>query len=75
MQDPYAFTQRGYQRGFTGTILPSAATNMFNLYTNPQEDDSIALRQLPVYLLVSAEADAFSEILVKFPPAASHIAW
>jgi arylsulfatase len=75
MQDPYAFTQRGYQGGFTGAILPSAAAMVFNLYTNPQEDDSVAIRQAPALIMLMEEVNAFARILMKFPPAAKQVGW
>jgi len=75
LQDPYAFTQRGYQGGFTGTILKAAATMMFNLYTNPQEDDSVAIRQAPALIALMGELDAYMEILKKFPPAPKQVGW
>ena len=67
MQDPYAFTQRGCQGGFTGAILPSPGAMMFNLYTNPQEDDSVAVREAPGMILFMGEAQAFQANSPKIP--------
>ncbi|WP_276601119.1 sulfatase-like hydrolase/transferase [Nannocystis sp. ILAH1] len=66
-QLPQLVTQRGQQGGFTGAIAPSAGAMMFNLYTNPQEDDSIAIRHAPVALALEAELLRYREVLKKFP--------
>ncbi|MGU9778456.1 sulfatase-like hydrolase/transferase [Salmonella enterica] len=68
IQQPYAFTQTGYQGGFTGAIMKTAGTAIFNLYTNPQEDDSIGVRHIPMGVPLQAEAHSYMEILKKYPP-------
>ncbi len=62
-----AFTQQGNIGGFTGSIEPSAGTMMFNLYTNPQEDNSIGIRHLPMLVPVMDELDRYKEVLKKYP--------
>ncbi len=66
-QQPFAFTQTGYQGGFSGAILPVAGTMMFNLYTNPQEDDHIGIRHIPMGVPLMNEMDMYKEILKKYP--------
>ena len=68
VQDPYSITPRGYQGGFTGTVMPAAGLMMFNLYTNPQEDDSIGIRHLPMAGILMQEVNNYESILKKFPP-------
>ncbi|HFZ8995803.1 TPA: sulfatase-like hydrolase/transferase [Citrobacter freundii] len=68
VQQPYAFTKKGYQGGFTGAIIPSAGTTIFNLYTNPQEDESIGVRHIPVGILLENAVNDYKEILKKYPP-------
>ena len=40
-------TRNGYHGGFTGTVERTAGVNMFNLYADPQEDNSIGARHIP----------------------------
>jgi len=68
VQQPFAFTQTGYQGGFTGAVMKTAGTAIFNLYTNPQEDDSIGVRHIPMGVPLQAEAHNYMEILKKYPP-------
>ena len=67
VQLPYSITQGGYQGGFTGTLAPTAGSVMFNLYTNPQEDDSIAIRHIPMYMHMMQELDVYTDILKRYP--------
>ena len=66
-QLPFAVTQRGQQGGVTGAIVPTAGAMMFNIYTNPQEDDSIAVRHLPAALPLMAEIERYRAVLQQFP--------
>ncbi|POP42674.1 arylsulfatase [Superficieibacter electus] len=68
IQDPYAFTKSGYQGGFTGSIVKTAGTAMFNLYTDPQETDSIGIRHIPMGVPLQSEMHNYMEILKKYPP-------
>lgn len=65
IQLPTVATQRGQQGGITGVI--EKANLMFNLYTNPQEDDSIAVRHIPAGMGVISEIDRYAAVLEKFP--------
>ncbi|EGL5970615.1 arylsulfatase [Salmonella enterica] len=69
-QQPFAFTQTGYQGGFSGAITKTAGTTIFNLYTNPQEDDSIGVRHIPMGVPLQTEVHNYMEILKKYPPKA-----
>ncbi len=66
-QDPFAATKTGYQGGFTGGIQQTAGSLMFNLYTNPQEDDSIGVRHIPMGVPFQTEVGVYEEILKKYP--------
>lgn len=67
IQDPYALTQRGYQGGFSGAILPSTGSAIFNLYTNPQEDETIGIRHIPIGILLQNAIVDYHKILEKYP--------
>ncbi|TKV05155.1 sulfatase-like hydrolase/transferase [Citrobacter sp. wls619] len=68
IQQPFAFTQTGYQGGFTGAVMKTAGAMMFNLYTNPQEDESVGVRHIPMGVPLQDEAHNYMEILKKYPP-------
>ena len=70
IQQPYAYTQSGYQGGFTGTVMQTAGSSVFNLYTDPQESDSIGVRHIPMGVPLQTEMHAYMEILKKYPPRA-----
>lgn len=63
IQQPYAYTQSGYQGGFTGTVMQTAGSAVFNLYTDPQESDSIGVRHIPMGVPLQTEMHAYMEIL------------
>jgi arylsulfatase A-like enzyme len=67
VQLPFLVTQRGEQGGFSGGYVPLAGGSMFNLYTNPQEDETIAIRHTPVAVTVGRELDRYTAVLKKFP--------
>ncbi|UQZ90195.1 arylsulfatase [Deltaproteobacteria bacterium Smac51] len=67
LQDPYLLTPNGSHGGFTGVILESAGSMMFNLYTNPQEDDAVGIRHIPLGVPLNAEIAAYQAILKKYP--------
>ncbi len=66
-QDPLAATKTGYQGGFTGGIVEGAGGMMFNLYTNPQEDDATGIRHIPMGVPLESELNVYKEILKKYP--------
>ncbi|WJD51098.1 sulfatase-like hydrolase/transferase [Enterobacter sp. PGRG2] len=68
IQQPYAFTSKGYQGGFTGSISKTAGSMIFNLYTNPQEDESVGIRHIPVGIILQEEIKNYNNILNKYPP-------
>ncbi|OLN29996.1 Arylsulfatase [Desulfovibrio sp. DV] len=62
-------TKKGYNAGFSGGIVDkTGGLVMFNLYTNPQEDDSIGIRHIPMWNLVSMEFSRYQGVLQKFKP-------
>ncbi|MBO9583942.1 MAG: sulfatase-like hydrolase/transferase [Flavobacterium sp.] len=60
--------QAGHIGGFSGTVQQSAGSNMFNLYTNPQEDETIGIRHIPMGIPLQAEYLRYLEVLKKYPP-------
>ena len=56
--------------GFTGTVMQTADRRVFNLYTDPQESDSIGVRHIPMGVPLQTEMHAYMEILKKYPPRA-----
>jgi arylsulfatase len=42
---------------------------MFNLYTNPQEDETIGIRHIPLGVPIETEFNRYKlEVLKKYPP-------
>ncbi len=66
-QLPNSLTQRGEMGGFTGTVAPTAGAVIFNLYTNPQEDESVGIRHIPMALPFDAEIQRYLEVMKKYP--------
>ena len=55
--------------GFTGGIVEkTGGLVMFNLYTNPQEDDSVGIRHIPVGNIINSEFGRYRSVLKKYPP-------
>lgn len=69
IQQPYAYTQSGYQGGFTGTVMQTAGSSVFNLYTDPQESDSIGVRHIPMGVPPDRNARVYGDP-EKYPPRA-----
>ncbi|MFT3924314.1 MAG: sulfatase-like hydrolase/transferase [Myxococcales bacterium] len=67
-QSPTALTTRGEQGGFTGAVEKTAGALIFNLYTNPQEDEAVGIRHIPMSLPLMQELERYGEVLKKFPP-------
>ncbi|TJZ66666.1 sulfatase-like hydrolase/transferase [Chitiniphilus eburneus] len=63
-----AITQSGDNGGFSGAALTSQASIMFNLYTNPQEDQTSGIRHIPMGVPLQAEYLRYREVLKKYPP-------
>lgn len=62
-------TKKGYNAGFSGGIVDkTGGLVMFNLYTNPQEDDSIGIRHIPAWNMVNQEFARYRSVLQKYPP-------
>ncbi|MCQ8811656.1 arylsulfatase, partial [Escherichia coli] len=62
IQQPYAYTQSGYQGGFTGTVMQTAGSSVFNQYTDPQESDSIGVPHNPKGVPLQPEMHANKDI-------------
>lgn len=67
-QEPGAHTLNGNHGGFTGSVANTAAGALFNLYSNPQEDNSLTIRHLPVAIGIGAEMQRYQAVLKKYPP-------
>ena len=67
-QMPFSLTQNGYHGGFTGTVARTAGMTVFNLYANPQEDNSVGIRHIPATMDLVTEFERYKAVLKKFPP-------
>jgi hypothetical protein len=54
--------------GLSGTVQQTAGSIMLNLYTNPQEDDMIGVRHIPLGIPLLPEMQRYQAVLQKFPP-------
>ena len=45
----------------------SAGASIFNLYTNPQEDEMVGIRHIPMSLPLGQEMERYIAVLKKFP--------
>ncbi len=68
VQLPNAINPNGSKGGISGSIAKAAGSNAYNLYTNPQEDDSIGIRHIPVLIPLLNEYDRYKNVLKKYPP-------
>ncbi|MCS5712235.1 sulfatase-like hydrolase/transferase [Candidatus Berkiella aquae] len=68
VQLPNAINPDGHKGGFSGTISETAGSNMYNLYTNPQENDGIGIRHIPIGVPLQTEMQRYNEVLKKYPP-------
>ncbi len=66
-QVPNAVTPQGHKGGFSGVISKSAGATMFNLYTNPQEDETIGIRHIPMGIPLQTELHRYEDVLKKYP--------
>lgn len=61
--------QKGDIGGFSGTIATDTGGGvMINLYTNPQEDATVAIRHIPMATPVGATIGWYMQELIKYPP-------
>jgi hypothetical protein len=63
---PNAVAMRGQQGGLSGTAQRTAGSIMFNLYTNPQEDDAVGARHIPMGVPLFDEMNRYGEVIRKF---------
>ena len=66
--DPYAFTQTGHHGGNTGALVEVHNMLLFNLFTNPQEDNNVFVRHIPVSMVLLQQYQYFYQLLKRFPP-------
>ncbi|MDR5739999.1 sulfatase-like hydrolase/transferase [Caballeronia sp. LZ016] len=67
-QEANSLTQQGFNGGFSGSMQQSWASIMFNLYTNPKEDETIGIRHIPMGVPLQAEYLRYADVLKKYPP-------
>jgi arylsulfatase len=61
--------QKGNIGGFSGSIVvDTGGAVVVNLYTNPQEDESVGIRHIPMAVPVNAAAGDYMKELIKYPP-------
>jgi len=54
--------------GFAGTLAPTWTGLVFNLYADPKEQESIAIRHIPISVPLVVELQRYREVLKKYPP-------
>lgn len=63
-----AIFQKGHVGGFSGAIVTETGGAVItNLYTNPQEDESVGIRHLPMAVMLGAEGQRYDKVLKKYP--------
>jgi arylsulfatase len=63
------FFKKGNIGGFSGPIMTeTGGAVMVNLYTNPQEDESVGVRHIPMLVPVIGTAGWYMKELIKYPP-------
>lgn len=67
-QLPFAITRNGNHGGFTGSVAQTAGGTVFNLYADPQEENAIAIRHIPMSIPLLGEVERYEAVLKKFPP-------
>jgi hypothetical protein len=61
--------QKGHPGGFSGSIFTdTGGAIVFNLYTNPQEDESIGIRHIPLAVPLGETAGWYLKELFEYPP-------
>ena len=64
-----AVVQKGHPGGFSGSIFTdTGGAIVFNLYTNPQEDESIGIRHIPLAVPLGETAGWYLKELFEYPP-------
>ncbi|WP_284503355.1 sulfatase-like hydrolase/transferase [Caballeronia sp. AZ10_KS36] len=63
-----SLTRLGYNGGFSGSMQSTWTALVFNLYSDPKEEESIAIRHIPVSVPLVAEMQRYREVLKKYPP-------
>jgi len=58
----------GDHGGNTGALIHASGVQVYNLYTNPQEDVGIAVRHLPATVPVIGEMTRYLQVLEHYPP-------
>ena len=63
------FFKKGEIGGFSGPIVTdTGGAVMVNLYTDPQEDENIGIRHIPMSVPVGIAAAWYMQELIKYPP-------
>jgi arylsulfatase len=68
VQDPNGITPLGHKGGLSGTLARGAGGLVFNLYTNPQEDETVGVRHIPMGVPFDSEMKRYLAVLQQFPP-------
>jgi arylsulfatase len=67
-QLPDTATRMGYNGGFAGTMGQAWTALVFNLYSDPQEQESVLARHTPLEVFLLAEYQRYLGVLKKYPP-------
>ena len=62
-----SITHAGFNGGFSGSVEQAWTALMFNLYTNPQEDEAISIRHIPAAVPMLGELQRYQAVLKKSP--------
>lgn len=56
-----------YPAGLSGAIITqTGGVILNNLYTNPQEDESVGIRHIPISVIFGTEIQRYLEVLKKY---------
>ncbi|MPW20819.1 sulfatase-like hydrolase/transferase [Paraburkholderia sp. CNPSo 3157] len=67
-QLPDSVNRMGYNGGFAGTVGQAWTAMVFNLYSDPKEEESVLARHTPLEVFLLAEYRRYLAVLKKYPP-------
>ncbi|SIT40882.1 arylsulfatase-like enzyme [Paraburkholderia piptadeniae] len=67
-QLPDTVNRMGYNGGFAGTVGQAWTAMVFNLYSDPKEEESVLARHTPLEVFLLAEYRRYLSVLKKYPP-------
>lgn len=67
-QLPDAVTRQGYNGAFSGMVGQAWTALVFNLYADPKEEESVAIRHIPTSVPLVMELARYKQVLKKYAP-------